>query len=33
VIRIMVESETAEQCVEYVKRIAKAVTEGGYCVD
>ena len=33
VIRIMVEGENAEKCVEYVKRIAKAVVEGGYCID
>ncbi len=33
VIRIMVESETKEKCVEYVKHVAKAVAEGGYCVD
>ena len=33
VIRVMVECENAEKCVEYVKRIAKAVVEGGYCID
>ena len=33
VIRIMIESETKEQCVEYAEMIAKAITEGGHCVE
>ena len=33
VVRVMIESETQEQCVEYADRIAKAITEGGHCVE
>lgn len=33
VIRVMVESETPEKCVEYVEMIVKAITEGGHCVE
>ena len=33
VIRVMVESETQEKCVEYVEMIVKAITEGGHCVE
>lgn len=33
VIRVMVESETQEKCVEYVEMIVKAIIEGGHCVE
>lgn len=33
VIRVMIESETKEQCVEYADMIAKAIVEGGHCVE
>ena len=33
VIRVMVESETQEKCVEYVEKIVKAIVEGGHCVE
>ena len=33
VVRVMIESETQEQCVEYAEMIAKAITEGGHCVE
>ena len=33
VIRVMVESETHEKCVEYVNMIVKAMSEGGHCVE
>ena len=33
VIRVMIESETQEQCVEYAEMIVKAITEGGHCVE
>lgn len=33
VIRVMVESETQEQCVEYVEKLVKAIMEGGHCVE
>jgi len=33
VIRVMVESETQEKCVEYVEMIVKAIEEGGHCVE
>ncbi|MBE5876446.1 MAG: phosphoglucosamine mutase [Lachnospiraceae bacterium] len=33
VIRVMVESETQEMCVEYVDMIVKAIMEGGHCVE
>ena len=33
VIRVMVESETQESCVEYVEMIVKAIKEGGHCVE
>lgn len=33
VIRVMVESETREKCVEYVNMIVKAMSEGGHCVE
>ncbi len=33
VIRVMVESETQEACVEYVNKIVKAIAEGGHCVE
>ena len=33
VIRVMVESETQEKCVEYVEMIVKAIKEGGHCVE
>jgi len=33
VVRVMIESETKEQCVEYAEMIAKAITEGGHCVE
>ncbi len=33
VIRVMVESETQEKCVEYVDMIVKAIVEGGHCVE
>lgn len=33
VIRVMVESETQEKCVEYVEMIVKAIVEGGHCVE
>ncbi len=31
VIRIMIEAETEEKCIEYADIIAKAVTDGGHC--
>ena len=33
VIRVMIESETQEQCVEYAEMIVKAIEEGGHCVE
>jgi phosphoglucosamine mutase len=33
VIRVMIESETQEQCVEYADRIVKAILEGGHGVE
>ena len=33
VVRVMIESETQEQCVEYADRIAKAIVEGGHCIE
>ncbi len=33
VIRVMVESETQEKCMEYVDIIVKAIMEGGHCVE
>jgi len=33
VVRVMIESETQEQCVEYAEMIAKAIMEGGHCVE
>lgn len=33
VIRVMVESETQEQCVQYVEMLVKAIKEGGHCVE
>ena len=33
VVRVMIESETQEQCVEYAEMIAKAIAEGGHCVE
>ncbi|MBQ7943768.1 MAG: phosphoglucosamine mutase [Lachnospiraceae bacterium] len=33
VIRVMVESETQEKCMEYVEMIVKAIVEGGHCVE
>ena len=33
VIRVMIESETQEQCVEYAEMIVKTITEGGHCVE
>lgn len=33
VIRVMVESETQEGCVEYVEKIVKAIIEGGHCIE
>jgi len=33
VVRVMIESETQEQCVEYAERIAKAIMEGGHCIE
>ena len=33
VIRVMIESETQEQCVEYAEMIVKAIVEGGHKVD
>ena len=33
VVRVMIESETQEQCVEYAEMIAKAIVEGGHCVE
>ena len=33
VIRVMIESETQEQCVEYAEMIVKAIIEGGHCVE
>ena len=33
VIRVMVESETQEQCVEYAELLVKAMIEGGHCVE
>ncbi len=33
VIRVMIESETNEQCIEYAEHIVKAITEGGHSVE
>ncbi len=33
VIRVMVESEAQEKCVEYTEMIVKAIVEGGHCVE
>lgn len=33
VVRVMVESETLEQCEKYAEMIVKAIEEGGHCVD
>lgn len=33
VVRVMIESETQEQCVEYADMIAQAIVEGGHCVE
>jgi len=33
VIRVMTECETEELCHTYAKEIAKAITEGGHCID
>ncbi len=33
VIRIMIESETEDKCIEYAERIKQAVIEGGHCVE
>ena len=33
VIRVMIESETQEQCVEYADRIVKAILEGGHGIE
>ena len=33
VIRVMVESETQEKCVEYVEMIVNAIAKGGHCVE
>ena len=33
VIRVMIESETNEQCIEYAELIVKAITEGGHSVE
>jgi len=33
VIRVMVEAETYEQCVEYTEAVIKAIKEGGHCVE
>ena len=33
VIRVMVESESQEKCVEYADMIVKVITEGGHCVE
>ena len=33
VIRVMVEAETYEQCVEYTEAIVKAIKEGGHCIE
>ncbi len=33
VVRVMIESETQEMCVEYAEIIVKAITEGGHCIE
>ena len=33
VIRIMIEAKTHEQCVEYAEILAKAIKDGGHCVE
>ena len=33
VIRVMVENETQEKCVEYVEMIVNAIAKGGHCVE
>ena len=33
VIRVMVESESQEKCVEYAEMIVKVIVEGGHCVE
>ena len=33
VIRVMIEAETEEKCIEYIDRIANVIIERGYCVE
>ena len=33
VIRVMVEAETYDQCVEYTETVVRAIREGGHCVE
>lgn len=33
VIRVMVESETSEKCIEYLDRVANAIIKGGHCIE
>ena len=33
VIRVMVEAETHEKCLEYIKMVVQAIKEGGHCVE
>lgn len=33
VIRVMVESETEEKCIEYSNRVADAIIRGGHCIE
>ncbi len=33
VIRVMVESETEEKCIEYSDRVASAIISGGHCIE
>ncbi len=33
VIRVMVEAETYEKCVEYTENVIKAIREGGHCIE
>ena len=33
VVRVMIESETEEKCVEYAQIITDAIIKGGHCVE
>jgi phosphoglucosamine mutase len=33
VIRIMVEAQSCQRCVEYAETVARAIRDGGHCVE